>query len=393
MSGLAITGLKKRFGETDILKGISLTVKPGEFLSLVGPSGCGKTTLMRIVAGLETATAGDVAIDGKSISHLRAADRDIAMVFQSYALYPHLNAAANMAVPLIMRELNGLERMPFLGRFMPGAPAKYASINERVDETARLLDIAQLKSRKPGEMSGGQRQRVALGRAMIRRPRAFLMDEPLSNLDAVLRVQMRREIVELHRRVKATTIYVTHDQTEAMTMSDRVALMMGGELVQLGAPEELYTNPDDIRTARFIGTPRINLIRAERDEDVARQLAQQFPHLADPRELTLGIRPQHLSVTGSGVRRIVLACRSVSQEYMGAESFAYLETKAGEQVTIRLEPGQRLEPDAQGWIHLGVSAEDVLLFDKSGKRVRSPQAAAGGTPRQKEAAVAELVYG
>ena len=204
MAGLAIRQVTKTFGETPVLKGISLDIEDGEFVSLVGPSGCGKSTLLRIIAGLETQTGGQVLIGGQDVSGIRAADRNLSMVFQSYALYPHLSVADNIAVPLRMRQLTTAQRLPLIGRFLPGARAKQTEIAEAVQTAAEMLEIDQLLGRKPGQLSGGQRQRVALGRALVRQPAAFLLDEPLSNLDAKLRVQTRSEIAELHRRLDAT---------------------------------------------------------------------------------------------------------------------------------------------------------------------------------------------
>ncbi len=255
MATLALRGLSKSFGATQILKQVDLSVADGEFLSLVGPSGCGKSTLLRIVAGLESADKGSVEIGGAPAGHLRAADRDLAMVFQSYALYPHLTVAGNIAVPLRMRRLTAAQRLPLLGPVLPGARSRGREIEARVRAVADMLDIAHLLDRRPGQLSGGQRQRVALGRAMVREPAAFLLDEPLSNLDAKMRLQTRTEIAALNRRLGTTFLYVTHDQVEAMTMSDRIAVMMDGEILQLGTPEELYDRPADIRVARFIGSP------------------------------------------------------------------------------------------------------------------------------------------
>ena len=243
MPDISLKGIVKRHGETPVLRGISIDIRDGEFLTLVGPSGCGKSTLLRIIAGLDQQDDGDVAIAGRSVSGLRPKDRDVAMVFQAYALYPHLSVFDNIALPLRVRRLSGLQRMPLIGGLVAGRRMIESGIRREVEETAAILDIAHLLSRKPGQLSGGQRQRVALGRAMVRRPAVFLMDEPLSNLDAKLRVQMRAEISRLHRRLRGTFVFVTHDQAEAMTMSDRVAVMMGGELVQLGAPDELYRRP------------------------------------------------------------------------------------------------------------------------------------------------------
>jgi multiple sugar transport system ATP-binding protein len=226
-----------------VLKAVSLDVRDGEFLTLVGSSGCGKSTILRVIAGLESQDTGAVRIAGRSVDHLRPKQRNVAMVFQSYALYPHMSVKDNIAMPLIMQRLRLAERLPVIGRLSPRRAGVVEEIDGEVSAVARQLQIEQLLARKPSQLSGGQRQRVALGRAMVRRPDVFLMDEPLSNLDAKLRVHMRTELTDLHRRLGVTFVYVTHDQVEAMTMSDRVALMDEGRIVQLGAPADLYHDP------------------------------------------------------------------------------------------------------------------------------------------------------
>ena len=258
MAEIEIRALRKAFDGAEVLKGVDLTIKDGEFISLVGPSGCGKSTLLRIIAGLEPQSSGEIWIDGDSADGVRPSARNLAMVFQSYALYPHLSVFDNIAVPLRMKRLSALERMPLLGRLLPGRRRTERVIREDVERVADQLEITPLLKRKPGQLSGGQRQRVAVGRAIVRQPRAFLFDEPLSNLDAKLRVHMRAEIAQLHRQLGTTFIYVTHDQAEAMTMSGRIAVMIGGELIQVGAPAAIYEDPRDIRVAEFIGTPKIN---------------------------------------------------------------------------------------------------------------------------------------
>ncbi len=235
----------------------------GEFIALVGPSGCGKSTLLRILAGLDHADSGEILVGGNDISGVAAADRNIAMVFQSCALYPHLTASENIAVPLAMRRLTRMQRMPFIGALIPGQKNVRAGIIRDVREMATSLKIDHLLDRKPGQMSGGQRQRAgARTRQSVRQPSVFLMDEPLSNLDANLRVHARGEIVDLHRRAGVPTIYVTHDQAEALSMADRVAVMIGGQLLQLAAPQAIYDDPAHIEVARFVGQPRINLLPA-----------------------------------------------------------------------------------------------------------------------------------
>ena len=257
---LGLIGIEKSFGPARVLSDITLHAARGEFVALVGPSGCGKSTLLRIAAGLERPDRGQVLIAGRDVTVTRAAERDIAMVFQSYALYPHFTARQNMALPLAMRRLGFAARLPLIGRLLPGSRAIRAGIQAEVAQAAETLRITALLDRKPGQMSGGQRQRVALGRALVRHPQAFLMDEPLSNLDASLRVHMRAEIVELHRRTGATTLYVTHDQEEALSMADLVAVMLGGRLLQVAGPADIYRDPAHVDVACFIGSPRINLL-------------------------------------------------------------------------------------------------------------------------------------
>ena len=252
-SAVTIKRLKKVVGGKSILKSIDLAVRPGEFLTLVGPSGCGKSTLLRVISGLTEFTSGSVLIDDKEVSELAPRERGVAMVFQSYALYPHMSVAENIATPLNMAELSSLERAPLIGRLF-GAE-KRRSIEDRVRAAARLVELEPYLQMKPSQLSGGQRQRVAIARAMVRRPGVFLMDEPLSNLDARLRTHMRGKIAELHQRLGATFIYVTHDQSEAMTLSDRIALMMEGEIIQLGTPDELYERPDNILSLIHISEP------------------------------------------------------------------------------------------------------------------------------------------
>ena len=289
-----IAGLGKQFGETVVLDGIDLDIAAGEFVTILGPSGCGKSTLLRIVAGLETESTGSVAIDGAPMKGLAPNARDIAMVFQSYALYPHLTVAENIAVPLRMRQLTSMQRL-----FGLAPRAVRRSIAAEVQSVAAMLRIESLLARKPAQLSGGQKQRVALARAMVRRPRVFLMDEPLSNLDAELRVHMRAEIAQLHRQLGATFLYVTHDQVEAMTMSDRVAVILGGRLQQVASPDALYRDPDTLAVAQFVGTPRINVLPGERFGLPAAQVAVRperlRAHSLHPSKLSHPSSPSRLS--------------------------------------------------------------------------------------------------
>ena len=384
MAGLSITSVTKRFGDTEVLKGVTLDVGDAEFVSLVGPSGCGKSTLLRIIAGLEDVTSGDVSIGGQSVTGTRAADRDLSMVFQSYALYPHLTVGENIAVPLRMRSLSPLQRLPLIGGFMPGSREKCIEINSAVREAADMLEIGALLDRKPGQLSGGQRQRVALGRALVRDPAAFLLDEPLSNLDAKLRVQTRAEIAQLHRRLNTTFIYVTHDQVEAMTMSDRIAVMMDGEILQCAAPDIIYEDPNDIRVAEFIGSPKINILPSEIQagtlslfgKPIAKPSLQTQPGL-----FQLGLRPEALRLTAKDP---ILSGRVAHVENLGSELFAQIALE-GEpiRVTLRASPSDRHHLKLQAQVGLTFTLEDALIFDANGKRHRRAEVFA---PRSVEVA-------
>lgn len=377
MSDLQIASVTKDFGETSVLKGVTLGVKDSEFISLVGPSGCGKSTLLRIIAGLEMPTSGNISIGGTDVTQVRAADRNLSMVFQSYALYPHLTVAENIAVPLHMRKMTALQRLPLLGGMMPGAQTQKREIAEAVRYAAEMLEIRALLDRKPGQLSGGQRQRVALGRALVRDPAAFLLDEPLSNLDAKLRVQTRAEIAELHRRLKATFIYVTHDQVEAMTMSDRIAVMMGGEILQCAAPDVIYENPDDIRVAEFIGSPKINILPLERTEDGLQLLGtrlESYMPAGAPRIMQLGLRPEALRLT----RGPALLNGTVAHvENLGSEVFAQIALE-GEaiRVTLRALPAERHRLPLGAKVALDFNHQAGLLFDAAGRRLRRVEAEA-----------------
>lgn len=270
MAGLELRDIRKSFGNTQVLKGLSFEIADGEFLSLVGESGCGKSTLLRIISGLETPDSGEVLIGGQAMNAASPKDRNISMVFQDYALYPHMSVAQNISMPLIMARLPLHARLPLFNRISPKARALRPVVAAEVEAVAKQLRIEHLLNRRPAELSGGQRQRVALGRALVRHPKLFLMDEPLSNLDAKLRVEVRKEITELHQSTGLTFVYVTHDQTEAMTMSHRVALLDKGQLLQLGTPNALYADPHSVAVARFIGTPEINILPAEVASGIAR---------------------------------------------------------------------------------------------------------------------------
>ncbi|MBL8570168.1 MAG: ABC transporter ATP-binding protein [Phreatobacter sp.] len=368
MAGIVLDRIEKAFGETRVLKGVSLAFDAGAFVSLVGPSGCGKTTLLRIIAGLERADTGAVSIAGRDVTGLRAADRDVAMVFQNYALYPHMTVEQNIALPLVMRRLSAIERAPFLGRLVSGTGERRAAIKAEVTEAAKLLSIDHLMQRRPGQLSGGQRQRVALGRAIVRHPKAFLMDEPLSNLDAALRHDMRRELVDLHKRVGVTTVYVTHDQAEAMTMSDRVAVMLGGNVLQFGSPREVYEQPATIDVAQFIGSPRINILPGEAGAEGRISVAGVPVDAVAPRtagKLDIGVRPEHLAIADEGIAIVV---RHV--EFLGAEILVYArDTRAGTHLTVRLDPQAWEGAPSHETLTVAPQPGRLLAFDAAGNRV------------------------
>ncbi|EAQ44574.1 sugar ABC transporter, ATP-binding protein [Roseobacter sp. MED193] len=372
MAELSIKNINKRFGETEVLKGVSLDIADGEFVSLVGPSGCGKSTLLRIIAGLEAQSSGDIRIDGRSVGGRRAADRNLSMVFQSYALYPHLSVGENIAVPLKMRRMNGLQRLPVLGGLIPGQANKSAEISAEVAQAAQMLEISHLLDRKPGQLSGGQRQRVALGRALVRDPAAFLLDEPLSNLDAKLRVQTRAEIAQLHRRLDATFIYVTHDQVEAMTMSDRIAVMMGGRILQCATPETVYDDPDRVEVAEFIGSPKINLLPVELRETGQVDLFGKALDLTTTRRArgvaSLGLRPEALFLAAEGAP---IRGRITHRENLGSEMFIQIEVAGLEpRVTFRAGPEKRASLEIGSMVDLDFDTAKALVFDATGARVR-----------------------
>jgi multiple sugar transport system ATP-binding protein len=320
---------------------------------------------MRIVAGIETADAGSLSIGSRDVSSLRAAERNVAMVFQNYALYPHLTVSENIAVPLAMRRLSALERLPFFGRMMPSLAQKRKAIATDVLQAAQSLGLDALLDRKPGQLSGGQRQRVALARAIVRHPDTFLMDEPLSNLDAALRVQTRREIVEIHRRVGAATLYVTHDQSEALTMADRVAVMQAGQILQVSSPEAIYHDPQDIRVATFIGSPRINLISGEANAEGHVHIAGKPSGLyATPGPITIAIRPENLRIESNGI-----PCVAEGIEFLGESLLLHARHSAGNEAFIIRLPPELPRPHDGEVIHLAFEAKHALLFDQNGKRL------------------------
>lgn len=367
-NALELTGIRKSFGADTVLKEIDLAVREGEFLSLVGMSGCGKSTLLRIIAGLEKPDQGCVSITGKDATELDPSERNLAMVFQSYALYPHMTVQQNIATPLRMRRLTLSARMPLFGRL--AAPAQtLAEIDRHVLQAAETLQIDHLLDRKPAQLSGGQRQRVALARALVRSPAAFLMDEPLSNLDAKLRAHMRDELAALHKKLGTTFIYVTHDQVEAMTMSNRIALMNEGRIEQLGTPEQLYTRPANLTVAKFIGTPAINLLPVLVDLEGVVSLEGRDTGLrvinSKPGRATLGIRPEDLHIGSEG-----LGASIERVEMHGADCFLHCELHAlpGKQLIVRHTSRELAKMADNGSIHLNFAREQAHLFDADGMR-------------------------
>ena len=373
MAAVSFTGVTKTFGSTPVLRGVDLSIDDGDFLAVVGPSGCGKSTLLRVVAGLEMQDGGEVRIGGAVVDDLAPNARDVAMVFQSYALYPHMTVRENIALPLVMRDLSRSERLPLARRFSRRIAEQRVKINAAVSDAAALVALDGLLDRKPKELSGGQRQRVALARALVRRPRLFLLDEPLSNLDAALRATTRTEIVQLQRRLGITTIYVTHDQVEAMTMADRIAVMMEGVIVQVGTAKELYDAPADIRVARFIGTPHMNVLPAHVNSGLVhlagmRASIGRAPAAADG-HVRLGIRPEHLLLSNAD-RGAPLAGVVRHQEFLGAERLIHvvLDGFPDSPVVVRIG-SEDTSPDPGAPVGLALTSRRVHLFDDGGRRL------------------------
>ena len=356
MATLTIERLQKSYGAARILKDVNLRIDDGEFVVLVGPSGCGKSTLLRAIAGLDAPSAGDIHIGPRRVNDLEPAARKIAMVFQSYALYPHMDVRRNMTFGL---KFSGLPK---------------AEIDRRVDEAARMLRLEPLLARLPRDLSGGQRQRVAIGRAIVREPDVFLFDEPLSNLDAALRVSTRVEIAKLHRLLKATMIYVTHDQTEAMTLADRIVVMNQGEIAQEGKPLDLYYRPANLFVAGFIGSPGMNFFDAVVKQSDAGGVLLGGEGLADFRlavragaagaKVKVGVRPEHLRLGGEGPFQLSGAVELV--ERLGEISYAYARAGAAAFVA---EVRGREAPGAGAQATFGAAAQDVHLFDEAGRRI------------------------
>jgi len=328
MGQITLSAVTKSFGEVDVIPPLDLRIEDGEFVVFVGPSGCGKSTLLRLIAGLEDTSGGRIAIDGVDATDAAPAERGLAMVFQSYALYPHMSVRKNIAFPLKMAGLSQADQ------------------DRKVENAARILNLTSYLDRRPGQLSGGQRQRVAIGRAIVREPAAFLFDEPLSNLDAALRVTMRQEISELHQSLKTTMIYVTHDQVEAMTMADKIVVLNAGRIEQVGSPLDLYRQPRNLFVAGFIGSPRMNFITG--------------PEAARHGCTTLGLRPEHL-VLGDGPWSGVVGLA----EHLGSDTFLKVQVAGLGDLTVRISGERRLQHgDA---VTLGPQPGKLYRFDADGK--------------------------
>jgi multiple sugar transport system ATP-binding protein len=358
MAGLELSNIRKSFGAVEVIQGVDLSVNAGEFVVFVGPSGCGKSTLLRMIAGLETITAGDIFIDAQRVNNVEPRDRGVAMVFQSYALYPHMTVYDNVGFSLKL------------------AKAPKAERDRKIREAARILKMEELLHRKPGQLSGGQRQRVAIGRAIVRQPKVFLFDEPLSNLDAALRVDMRMELARLHKELGTTMIYVTHDQVEAMTLADKIVVLDRGVVMQIGSPIDLYNNPANRFVAGFIGSPRMNFLDVRVMAASNGSVTVESADIASPvaiavdapfkvgDALALGVRPHVVSqrgaVTAKGTVTLV--------ERLGNESIVSTSLSSGKPMIAAL-PGD-VSLDLGSTVTLGFSPADALLFDQTGARLR-----------------------
>jgi len=358
MASLDLRGIVKRFGAVEIIHGLDLRIEDGEFIVFVGPSGCGKSTLLRMIAGLEEVSRGEIHLDDAPVKDVPAAKRGLAMVFQSYALYPHMSVRKNLSF--------GLETLK----------TPKAEIKRRVSQAAEILQIDELLERRPGQLSGGQRQRVAIGRAIVREPKIFLFDEPLSNLDAELRVQMRVEIKRLHRQLGVTMIFVTHDQVEAMTLADRIVVLRSGVIEQVGTPLDLYNHPTNLFVAGFIGSPRMNFIAGEIGGAKNGEIqfrgksgleltlpAADVPQTGEP--MTVGIRPEHLRIVDA--ERGVLAGEVQIAEHLGGETFLYVTLPSGETLVVEIQgqvaarPGERVGIDFEPGAHHLFSADGSII--------------------------------
>ena len=339
MADVNLKSVKKTYDKTEVIHGVDLDINSGEFIVFVGPSGCGKSTLLRMIAGLEDITEGEISIGGEVVNEIIAAERGVAMVFQSYALYPHMTVFNNMAFALKQ------------------AKTPVDEINRRVLEAAKILQIESLFERLPKQLSGGQRQRVAIGRAIVRNPKVFLFDEPLSNLDAALRVQTRIEIAKLHSQLTATMIYVTHDQVEAMTLADRIVVINQGVIEQVGTPIELYNSPKNQFVAEFIGSPKMNMINIQNGEKF------DLINLNPPSEASkIGIRPEHLSLANSGSHKLKGTVRHI--ENLGEHLLCYINLEKDNEITAKLDVNSDIKINEK--INLNWHQDHLHFFDSSG---------------------------
>jgi ABC-type sugar transport system ATPase subunit len=356
MADMKLEGIYKSYGDVEVLHGVDIDIVDGEFVVFVGPSGCGKSTLLRMIAGLEDISGGDISIGGDIVNNTPPARRGIAMVFQSYALYPHMSVRKNMAFGLSIAKLGKAE------------------INARVDAAANKLQLTELLDRRPAQLSGGQRQRVAIGRAIVREPRVFLFDEPLSNLDAALRVNTRLEIAKLHQDLKNTVIYVTHDQVEAMTLADKIVVMNDGNVEQIGSPMELYHQPANLFVAGFIGSPKMNFIEGtvstvdsegltiSLGDNGSVTLARDAGNLSAGDDVTVGVRPEHLKSDGTDFAGIVEVV-----ERLGDVSYVYLTLPGGGRLVVTERGASAATAgDHKGW---NLNADNLHLFDRHGNAV------------------------
>ncbi len=357
MASVELKGISKRFGAVEVIRNLDLFVADGSFCALLGPSGCGKSTLLRMIAGLEQVSEGNIQIGGTDVTFLPPAQRRVAMVFQSYALYPHLTVRGNICFSMSL------------------AGMKKSDQNERADKVAKLLQLEELMDRRPAQLSGGQRQRVAIGRALVRDPEVFLFDEPLSNLDALLRVQMRLELAKLHLNLKTTMIYVTHDQVEAMTLADKIVVLDKGRISQSGSPLELYNSPANKFVASFIGSPAMNFlaatVSAANGKSVSLQLAGQPKFVMKARagsvasgNVEIGIRPEHVRLTKSGDKQATFGGTTTVVEQLGNSTFVYVDTPSGQMI---VEGAGDLQIASGTNVGLAIDAERAHLFGPDGQ--------------------------
>jgi multiple sugar transport system ATP-binding protein len=333
MGSIRLSEVTKSFDEVNVIPPLDLEINDGEFVVFVGPSGCGKSTLLRLIAGLEDVTSGKITIDGQDATELAPAKRQLAMVFQSYALYPHMSVRKNIAFPMKMAAMPKDEQ------------------DRRIDNAARVLNLTDYLDRRPGQLSGGQRQRVAIGRAIVREPKAFLFDEPLSNLDAALRVNMRLEISELHQNLSTTMIYVTHDQVEAMTMADKIVVLNDGRIEQVGSPLELYSEPVNLFVAGFIGSPKMNFMG---DAEAGKYDAH-----------TIGVRPEHLTLSSDdGLWKGTVGVA----EHLGSDTYLYVTVEHGDHLTVRAEGEVGLRHGDT--VYVSADREKIYRFDEDGRAIR-----------------------